>query len=220
MSWITPKNSWVSTDYYNLEDAQRIAGNIVYLKDMAVQIYGTSSIKCLVLRGSRKYNNNYVKCYGTVDIYPQSLTVKDPSLYTYATTTSLDLDSNNFETLVKLLMLSNMAEPTYVEGFNISYDNVNTYTYTGNCIHNDHYISSGYMYTKPIESIFPQYSSFYSNFPVNTAWNNYPTGKCYAGISAYVYNLINNKFYYADTLNAIEYNINTIYNRFTNYLGG
>ena len=35
MAWIEPKTDWVSTDYFNIEDYNRIIGNIIYLKDFA-----------------------------------------------------------------------------------------------------------------------------------------------------------------------------------------
>ena len=34
MAWVTPKMNWSANDYYNLEDANRIVGNIIYLKDL------------------------------------------------------------------------------------------------------------------------------------------------------------------------------------------
>ena len=39
MSWITPKTDWVSTDYFNIEDYNRIIGNIRYLKDFAEELF-------------------------------------------------------------------------------------------------------------------------------------------------------------------------------------
>ena len=39
MGWITPKTDWVSTDYFNIEDYNRIIGNIIYLKDFAEELF-------------------------------------------------------------------------------------------------------------------------------------------------------------------------------------
>ena len=39
MGWITPKTDWVSTDYFNIEDYNRIIGNISYLKDFAEELF-------------------------------------------------------------------------------------------------------------------------------------------------------------------------------------
>lgn len=35
MRWITPKTDWVSEDYFNIEDYNRIATNLKYIKNMA-----------------------------------------------------------------------------------------------------------------------------------------------------------------------------------------
>lgn len=43
MAWVEPKTNWSSTDYYNLEDAQRITGNLNYLKDLGESIFSFSS---------------------------------------------------------------------------------------------------------------------------------------------------------------------------------
>ena len=39
MAWIEPKTDWVSTDYFNIEDYNRIIGNIRYLKDFAEELF-------------------------------------------------------------------------------------------------------------------------------------------------------------------------------------
>ena len=39
MGWITPKTDWVSTDYFNIEDYNRIIGNISYLKAFAEELF-------------------------------------------------------------------------------------------------------------------------------------------------------------------------------------
>lgn len=37
--WTEPKTDWVATDYFNLSDYQRIAGNLNYLHDLAGSFY-------------------------------------------------------------------------------------------------------------------------------------------------------------------------------------
>lgn len=37
--WVTPKTDWESTDYINIDDWMRIAGNLCYLKNLADKIY-------------------------------------------------------------------------------------------------------------------------------------------------------------------------------------
>ena len=39
MDWITPKTDWISTDYFNIEDYNRIIGNIRYLKALAEALF-------------------------------------------------------------------------------------------------------------------------------------------------------------------------------------
>lgn len=40
MAWITPKTNWVATDYFNPEDYNRITGNIQYIKQKAIELWG------------------------------------------------------------------------------------------------------------------------------------------------------------------------------------
>lgn len=42
MSWITPKTNWVSSEYFNYEDLERIVNNYNHLVDMVNEIYTTS----------------------------------------------------------------------------------------------------------------------------------------------------------------------------------
>ena len=39
MAWIEPKTDWASTDYFNIEDYNRIIGNISYLKAIAEALF-------------------------------------------------------------------------------------------------------------------------------------------------------------------------------------
>ena len=39
MAWIEPKTDWISTDYFNIEDYNRIIGNISYLKAIAEALF-------------------------------------------------------------------------------------------------------------------------------------------------------------------------------------
>ena len=39
MAWIEPKTDWISTDYFNIEDYNRIIGNISYLKALAEALF-------------------------------------------------------------------------------------------------------------------------------------------------------------------------------------
>ena len=39
MAWIEPKTDWISTDYFNIEDYNRIIGNIRYLKALSEALF-------------------------------------------------------------------------------------------------------------------------------------------------------------------------------------
>lgn len=39
MAWTTPKTNWTSTDYFNIEDYNRIKANIQALKELSVEVY-------------------------------------------------------------------------------------------------------------------------------------------------------------------------------------
>lgn len=39
MAWIEPKTDWVSSDYFNIEDYNRIIGNITHLKALADNLF-------------------------------------------------------------------------------------------------------------------------------------------------------------------------------------
>ena len=36
MAWIEPKTNWTSQDFFNIEDYNRIIGNIAYLKELVI----------------------------------------------------------------------------------------------------------------------------------------------------------------------------------------
>lgn len=38
-SWTEPKTNWQPTDYFNIDDYNRIVGNLVYIEDMARQLF-------------------------------------------------------------------------------------------------------------------------------------------------------------------------------------
>lgn len=39
MAWIEPKTNWESTDYFNIVDYNRIVGNLLYLKDLSLELF-------------------------------------------------------------------------------------------------------------------------------------------------------------------------------------
>ena len=53
MAWIEPKTDWISTDYFNIEDYNRIIGNISYLKAFAEELF--KSINTLDMGEEKTY---------------------------------------------------------------------------------------------------------------------------------------------------------------------
>ncbi len=47
MSWQTPKTNWVATDYINYTDYNRIARNLEWLRDKALEMYAEFSISSM-----------------------------------------------------------------------------------------------------------------------------------------------------------------------------
>lgn len=57
MAWQTPKTNWVSTDYFNIGDYNRIIGNIDALRELAIQMYPEFSIQDM---GDSKRYSDYI----------------------------------------------------------------------------------------------------------------------------------------------------------------
>lgn len=57
MAWITPKTNWISTDYFNIGDYNRIKGNLIWLQGMINQVYPDISIAEM---GSDKTYSDYI----------------------------------------------------------------------------------------------------------------------------------------------------------------
>lgn len=43
--WLKPKIDWVSSDYFNIDDYNRIKNNLIYLRELAVKLYDTFTIQ-------------------------------------------------------------------------------------------------------------------------------------------------------------------------------
>lgn len=57
MAWITPKTNWVSSDYFNIGDYNRIKNNLVWLQGMVNQVYPSMSISAM---GNDKTHSDYI----------------------------------------------------------------------------------------------------------------------------------------------------------------
>ena len=55
MAWIEPKTNWESTDYFNIEDYNRIVGNLTYLKDLSLELFKDFTTEDMV--GSKDYSS-------------------------------------------------------------------------------------------------------------------------------------------------------------------
>lgn len=54
-NWITPKTNWVSGDYVNIDDFNRIRGNILYLKEQALKFYSDFTLEDVKEMGYSDY---------------------------------------------------------------------------------------------------------------------------------------------------------------------
>lgn len=57
MAWQTPKTDWVNTDYFNIDDYNRIIGNISALRELAIQAYPEFSLMDM---GDEKTYSDYI----------------------------------------------------------------------------------------------------------------------------------------------------------------
>lgn len=226
-SWTTPKTSWWASDYYNLEDAQRIADNICYLLDMARGIY-SGNINCLVNRRRKTASGGIF--YGLLDnVNVANMSVYDSSYYSRSMTSWLSYDAQNFETLAKLMMLSYQPEPTTKVGRWINYDTSDfTVSYDDPGIFADS-VSSGtfnYVDYSPFYALWEPQSSTTANtsdkIPVHSAWRSAamsPYNKQICMVTLYSQTSIcsGKIFWNYKYLNAIEQTIKNVYNRLRTY---
>lgn len=236
MSWTTPKTNWAANDYYNLEDAQRIAGNICYLKSMAQDIYDVST-PCLIKKERLSYFNViiYAIKYVNLDnIYDTP--VVQPSEYTYNMISWLDNDTTNLSTFIKLMMLSDasgvadhgsLKVPGWYNKDTTSQSTVDAMpVFSDPCILVD---SSTMINSTPLYNMLVNrgigifnFHVFYDNLPLSSRFSGTTssTSKGYAEFSNYASKLYNQPFWNYEFFNDFEYRINVVYNKFTRYLGG
>lgn len=56
-NWIAPKTDWVASDYFNVEDYNRIVGNIIYLQYLAKTLFAEFDIRGMV--EEKTYYSNF-----------------------------------------------------------------------------------------------------------------------------------------------------------------
>jgi hypothetical protein len=233
MSWITPKTNWYSGNYYNLEDAQRIADNICYLLEKARTIY-SGNITCLINR--QKNTGSRSIFYGVLqNVNVANMTVYDSSKYSRSMTNWLSYDAQNFKTLVYLMMLSYQsapAEPGTGIGRYVSYDTSSYdshYLYWEPCIIADSASSSSFNYksNNPLYALWEPQSSAISGtsdkIPVYSAWYSgslpspYGSGCCLVSMSSDATICYGKIFWNYKYLNAIEQTISNVRTRLNRY---
>lgn len=47
IGWVPPKTDWISSDYFNVEDYDRITGNIRYLKALSDEVFDEFAINAM-----------------------------------------------------------------------------------------------------------------------------------------------------------------------------
>ena len=217
MAWVTPKVNWTANDYYNLEDANRIYGNIEYLKNRLANIFPSDTVTLLLFR--QRSNSGY-NMYSQFNITLSRL----PSLSTYSrgyTTFASSEERNWFNALVlsilwRLYWSNNNAFP-YVTGIYVD-SAIGTgsswqpsYTYEG----------YGYVWNTSAPTIPDYVAALF-----NSAWwmggtipSNYPFSlEMYAGSGKswtrmdYSEPLQNKKFWTYQDLNSIETHLQNLKN--------
>lgn len=53
--WQTPKTNWVASDYFNVEDWNRIIGNIEYIKELCAELYPDFVIAAVPYKGHEDF---------------------------------------------------------------------------------------------------------------------------------------------------------------------
>ena len=236
MSWITPKTNWTADDYYNLEDAQRIAGNICHLKSMAQSIYGDST-PCLIKREKLRYFDVIIYAIKYVHVNNEyEMPVVPPSEYTYDSISWLEKDTKNLLTFISLMMLSDesgvsdhgtLKVPGWYSRDTQSQSTVDAMpTFSDPCILVN---SSTMINSTPLYNILvnrnigiTNFQVFYNNLPLNSKFTSVTssTATGYAEFSQYASKLYNQPFWNYDFLNDLELRMSFVYNKFTSYLGG
>ena len=109
MAWIEPKTNWESTDYFNIEDYNRIVGNLTYLKDLSLELFKDFTTEDMV--GSKDYSsmiyareiNAIENNLETVNINTYNFDIGDTKEFYPNKTTPLWSEFNRIESAMLLL---------------------------------------------------------------------------------------------------------------------
>ena len=224
MAWVTPKVNWTANDYYNLEDANRIYGNIEYLKNRLGEIFPSDTVTLLLFR---QRSNSGFNMWSQFNITLSSL----PSLSTYSrgyTAFASSEEKNWYNALVLgilwQLFRSNNYEFPYISGDYY----VDSAIGTGSSWHPS-YAYEGYGYPYSIQAptmldyVFLLFRSYWisgnipSNYPFNLEMYA-GSGKSWTRMD-YSEPLQNKKFWTYEDLNGIETHLQNLKNRIDEYGG-
>ena len=109
MAWIEPKIDWVATDYFNIEDYNRIVGNLTYLKSFSEQLF--RSYDLLEMEQEKTYSsmiyareiNAIENNLETVNINTYNFDIGDTKEFYPNKTTPLWSEFNRIESAMLLL---------------------------------------------------------------------------------------------------------------------
>lgn len=229
MTWVTPKRNWTVNDYFNLEDANRISGNLEYLKEQSLEIFPDSTISLLLYRVKLVDDS---KRYIAMPIDIRNLSIP---YYNRGDTNFADYERNLwYASLVLSTLWINYSLDNYTfkwfsadgpnkAAIDASYDSLPSVWYTGyGVLINDDalppyewsaawycdYLFRRYYWVKP------------SNFPFDLVYYSMSTASgigAYAGLFSSSYPLQNKPFWNASDLNSHEETIANTYRLMTNY---
>ena len=215
-TWVTPKTNWIATDYFNLADGNRIAGNIEYLRDRCAGIFPSNSISLLLYRLTSA--SNYAM-YSELEITLSTLSITQ---YTRGYTAFSSSEQNNWYTALVLYILwtefknhgyvflyysadgSNKAAIDSNVGSSSSWVPRYWYEGYGNLIYNNDQTANGYR-----DYFFRHYWATPSNYPFEME-QYAASGKNFT--RQILTNPLQNKpFWTYQDLNTIEYYLNKMH---------
>lgn len=79
MAWIEPKTNWVSTDRFNIQDYNRIKGNLEYLHKRAEELYLTIEIQNM---GDEKADYSAYFYANEFNLFEQNLETINQNIFT------------------------------------------------------------------------------------------------------------------------------------------
>lgn len=109
MAWIEPKTNWESTDYFNIVDYNRIVGNLLYLKDLSLELFKDFATEDMA--GNKDYSsmiyareiNAIENNLETVNINTYNFDIGDTKEFYPNKTTPLFSEFNRIESAMLLL---------------------------------------------------------------------------------------------------------------------